>query len=220
MSRIRVLIADDHAMFREGLAMLLAQQRDIEIVGQAKDGIDAIGMAQELQPDVLLLDIRMPTLDGLSALPEIRVKSPHTKVMILSGFLDEEFIVKALQSGARGYLLKTLTHKELAKAIRALHAGELWAERRILSLVVEELRHRLQEAKNPSAVKGEILTNREQEVVRWVMQGKTNKEIAAELTISEKTVKSHVSSIFSKLGVSRRLELLLNRIAAYHEDGQ
>lgn len=218
MSRIRVLIADDHAIFREGLAMLLAQQRDIEIIGQAKDGVGAIEMAQELQPDVLLLDIRMPTLDGLAALPEIRAKSPDTKVMILSGYLEEEFIVKALQSGARGYLLKTLTHKELTKAIRALHAGELWAERRVLSLVVEALRQRLQETNHPFAEKVETLTKREREIIKWVMHGKTNKEIAAELTISEKTVKSHVHSIFSKLGVSRRLELLLNRIVEHNED--
>jgi DNA-binding NarL/FixJ family response regulator len=121
VGRIRVVIADDYTIFREGLSALLSLQRDIDVVGEAKDGLDAVQMVQRLQPDILLLDIQMPTLDGLSAIPLIRDGSPRTKVLILSGFLEEELIVQAIEAGARGYLLKTLTHKELAKAIRSTH---------------------------------------------------------------------------------------------------
>jgi DNA-binding NarL/FixJ family response regulator len=175
-------------------------------------------MVQRLQPDILLLDIQMPTLDGLSAIPLIRDGSPRTKVLILSGFLEEELIVQAIEAGARGYLLKTLTHKELAKAIRSTHEGELWADRRVLSLVVEGLRRRLRErAASHSEDGSEPLTDREQEIVKLVMQGKRNKEIAAALHISEKTVKSHMSNIFTKLHINRRLELLMSRITANNE---
>lgn len=218
MGRIRVVIADDYTIFREGLSALLSLQRDIDVVGEAKDGLDAVQMVQRLQPDILLLDIHMPTLDGLSAIPLIRDGSPRTKVLILSGFLEEELIVQAMEAGARGYLLKTLTHKELAKAIRSTHEGELWADRRVLSLVVEGLRRRLRErAASYSEDGSEPLTDREQEIVKWVMQGKRNKEIAAALHISEKTVKSHMSNIFTKLHINRRLELLMSRITANNE---
>jgi len=218
VGRIRVVIADDYTIFREGLSALLSLQRDIDVVGEAKDGLDAVQMVQRLQPDILLLDIHMPTLDGLSAIPLIRDGSPRTKVLILSGFLEEELIVQAMEAGARGYLLKTLTHKELAKAIRSTHEGELWADRRVLSLVVEGLRQRLRErAASHSEDGSEPLTDREQEIVKLVMQGKRNKEIAAALHISEKTVKSHMSNIFTKLHINRRLELLMSRITANNE---
>jgi DNA-binding NarL/FixJ family response regulator len=213
MDRIRVLIADDHALFREGLGVILSQQEDLEVVGEAKDGIEALSKVEALQPDVLLLDVLMPGLGGLEILPKIRSKSPKTKVLMLTGFFEEELITEAMQNGAKGYLLKTANHTELIKAIRTTHSGELWAERRVLTLLLESLFQRVSDLQAPLSNHRGNLTDREQEIVEWVIQGMTNKEIGAQLGISDKTVKTHLSNIFSKLKVSRRLELLLYRIA-------
>jgi len=212
MNKITVLIADDHTIFREGLHMLLALEEGIQVVGEATDGLQTLSMVEAFQPDILLLDIRMPELTGLEVLPKIRAKSPGTKVLILSAFFDDDVIVEALQLGAKGYLSKTLTRPDLVKAVRATHAGELWAERRVLTQTLEGLLERVNNLHGSPPDGRETLTDREQEVVRWVIQGMTNKEIASQLAISEKTVKTHLSNIFSKLKVSRRLQLLLYRI--------
>ena len=212
MNQITVLIADDHALFREGLHMLLEREEDLQVVGEATDGKQALSMTEALQPDILLLDIRMPEINGLEALPKIRAKSPGTKVLILSGYPEDDFIVEALQLGAKGYLSKTLTRADIVKAIRATHAGELWAERKLLAQTLESLLQKVNSLHEPPTETREALTDREREVVKWVIQGMTNKEIAAQLGISDKTVKSHLSNIFGKLKVSRRLELLLYRI--------
>ena len=213
MDRINVLLVDDHALFREGLRMLLEQHADIKIVGEAGDGFQAIRMVESLQPDIMLLDVQMPRMGGIEALSEIRHKSSKTKVLILSAFLEDELIIEALQNGAKGYLLKTLSHKEIARAIRATHAGEFWAERKVLSHVLETLLQKVHAQQMPLSEMRVSLTDREQEIVEWVMQGMTNKEVAAKLGISEKTVKTHLGNIFSKLKISRRLQLLLYRIA-------
>lgn len=212
MRRISVLIADDNTLFREGLRMLLAQEPAISVVGEAQDGLQAIRLAEALQPDILLLDIRMPGLGGIEALPQIREKSPRTKVLILSGFSEGELMIQALQLGAKGYLSKLLTHRDLIKAIRATYAGEVWAERKVLSEVLESLRQKMQEKNLPLSDMQETLTDREHEIVKWVIQGMTNKEIATRLGISDKTVKTHLSNIFNKLKISRRLQLVLHRI--------
>lgn len=212
VNKIRVLIADDHPLFREGLHMLLEREEDLQVVGEATDGNQALSMTEALQPDILLLDIRMPEVNGLDVLPRIRAKSPGTKVLILSGYPEDDFIVEALQLGAKGYLSKTLTRADIVKAIRATYAGELWAERKLLAQTLESLLHRVNSLNEPVPEAVETLTDREREVVKWVIQGMTNKEIAAQLGISDKTVKSHLSNIFGKLKVSRRLELLLYRI--------
>ena len=212
MSKITVLIADDHSLFREGLHMLLALEEDIQVVGEAADGLQALSMVETFQPHILLLDVRMPELSGLDVLPKIRGKSPGTKVLILSAFVDDDLIVEALQLGAKGYLLKTLTRADLVKAIRATNAGELWAERRVLTQTLEGLLERVNNLQGSIPDAREALTDREQEVVRWVIQGMSNKEIASQLGISEKTVKTHLSNIFTKLKVSKRLQLLLYRI--------
>ena len=217
MDRIKVLIADDHALFREGLGMLLAQQDDIQVVGEAKNGLETLNQVEALQPDILLLDILMPELGGLEVLPKIRAKCAKTKVLMLTGFFEEELITEAMQNGAKGYLLKGADNKELVKAIRATHAGELWAERKVLTLLLESLFEKVSGLHASLSVSRENLTERENEIVRWVIQGMTNKEIAEQLGISDKTVKTHLSNIFSKLKVSRRLELLLYRIADHSD---
>jgi len=213
MKQITVLVADDHAVFREGLCMLLSQEPDMKVVGEAVDGHQAIAMAEALRPDIMLLDVRMPRLDGLKALPRIRLKSPETKILILSGFLEDDFIVEALQNGAKGYLVKTLSTGDLLKAIRATHAGEVWAERKVLAHLLDDLLQKVNPPKLPASEARMDLTNREQEIVKWATQGLTNKEIAARLGISDKTVKTHLGNIFSKLKISRRLQLLLHRIS-------
>src|SRR5574341_2216025 len=143
MDPIKVLIADDHALFREGLRMLLTQESGIQVVGEATQGDEALSMAEALEPDILLLDIRMPKVDGLTVLPKIREKSPRTKVLIVSAFFEDDLIIEAMQNGAKGYLLKETTYKDLVKAIRATHAGELWAERKVLLLVLADSRPQL-----------------------------------------------------------------------------
>jgi DNA-binding NarL/FixJ family response regulator len=211
MKEITVLIADDHSLFREGLRMLLEREPDIRVVGEATDGAQILDLAEALEPDILLLDVQMPH-NGLAVLPKIRDKSPKTKVLIVSGFDEEEFITTALEHGAKGYLLKTLTPADLVKAIRATHAGELWVERRVVTQVLEDLLQKVARLQRPFPENRKPLTGREQEVVKWAIQGMTNKEIAAQLGISEKTVKAHLSNIFGKLNVSRRLQLLLDQI--------
>jgi len=213
MDPIKVLIADDHALFREGLRMLLTQESGIQVVGEATQGDEALSLAEALEPDILLLDIRMPKVDGLTVLPKIREKSPRTKVLILSAFFEDDLIIEAMQNGAKGYLLKEATYKDLIKAIYATHAGELWAERKVLTELLESLFQKVNDLHGPLSEPRENLTEREQEIVKWVIHGMTNKEIATQLGISDKTVKTHLSNIFSKLKVSRRLELLLYRIA-------
>ena len=212
IGQITVLIADDHTLFCEGLVMLLAQEEDMRVVGEATDGLQALRLAEALQPDILLLDIYMPGVGGLEILPRLRVKCPKTKVLILSGFPESEFIEKALQEGAKGCLSKTLSHKELARAIRATQSGEVWAERKVLTQVLESLRQKISGLTLPSSETQGTLTEREQEIVKWVVQGKTNKEIATQLGISAKTVQTHLSNVFNKLKISRRLQLLLHRI--------
>ena len=204
---IRVLIAGDHALFREGLSLFLAQQEDMQVIGEADDGPQVLRMAEALQPDILLLDVQMPQAGGLEILPNIRTRSPRTNVLILSGVLDDAFIAEALLQGAMGYLLKTATHADLVKAIHTTQAGELWAQRKVLTQVLEHMRQQIRELQGPPIELRETLTGREREILNWVMQGMLNKEIAMQLRISEKTVKAHLRNIFRKLKVSRRAQL-------------
>jgi DNA-binding NarL/FixJ family response regulator len=207
MDPIRVLIAGDHTLFREGLSLFLAQQEDMQVIGEADDGPQALRMAEALQPDILLLDVQMPNAGGLEILPNIRARSPRTNVLILSGVLEDTFLDGALQQGAMGYLLKTATQADLVKAIRTTHAGELWAQRKVLTQVLEHMRQRIRELQGLPLELRETLTDREREIVNGVMQGMRNKEIATQLGISEKTVKAHLRNIFRKLKVSRRAQL-------------
>jgi len=206
MEPITVLIADAHALLRQRLSRSLAQE-DIRVVGEAADGRQVLSGVEALQPHILLLDVRMPKVGGLAGLPKIRAKSPRTKTLFLADFFEEEFIARALQRCAQGCLLKTAPATELVMAVRTTHAGELWAPRQLLSRVVENFRQRIDELQGPLSRLREVLTDREQEVVLWAVQGMTNKEIAAQLGVSAKTVKTHLQNVFRKLKVSRRVQL-------------
>jgi DNA-binding NarL/FixJ family response regulator len=204
---VRVLIASEHALFREGLRLSLAQQEAMQVVGEAADGPQTLRLAEALQPDILLLNVQKPQAGELEILSHLRARSPRTHVLILAGVLDDAFIVEALQQGAMGYLLKTATQRDLVKAIHAIYAGELWVQRKVLTEVLEHLRQMLRELQGLPFELQETLTDREREVVTWVMRGRTNKEIATQLAISEKTVKAHLRNIFPKLKVNRRAQL-------------
>lgn len=212
MNRITVLVAEGYALFREGLVALLAQEEDLEVVGEATDGLQVMSQVETLQPDILLLDLQMPTVDCDEALTKIRQRSPGTKVLILSGLADHGLTDKALELGAKGYLSKELTRKDMVKAIRAVHAGEIWVGHKVLARLLEGLSRRVYEAHAQSSLMQGSLTDREREIVGWVIQGMTNKEIATRLGISDRTVKAHLRNIFSKLKISRRLQLVLHRI--------
>lgn len=216
MDRITVLIADAHALFRRQLCRFLAQQEDLQLVGEAADGSQVLSRVEALQPHILLLDGRMPMKGGLAGLLKIHAKSPRTKTLFLADFFEEEFIVRALQLGGQGCLLKTAPPMELVKAIHAAHAGELWVQRNLLTRLVENLRQRIDELQGSLSSLQEALTGREQEIVAWTVQGMTNKEIAAYLGISEKTVKTHLQNVFRKLKVGRRIQLVRFRLILDH----
>lgn len=211
MHKIRVLVVDDHALFREGLRLLLEREPDICVVGEAAGGTEALAQPETPTPDVVLLDLLMPDVSGLDILPKLREKYPEASILIVTGVLEPKFIAAALSGGARGYLAKTTPPPTLVKAIRAVHGGEIWAERRILTMFLDGLLKQVNGLRRP-ILGQEQLTAREHEIVQWVIQGMRNREIAGRLQISEKTVKTHLSNVFRKLNVNRRVELLLSRL--------
>jgi two-component system, NarL family, response regulator LiaR len=202
---IRVLLVDDHAVVREGLRNFLALQDGLEIVGEASDGAEAIEQAQRLEPDVILMDLVMPGLDGIGAMRQLRVRAPGSRVIVLTSFLEDERVLPAIQAGAAGYLLKNVEPAELARAIRAAHAGEAiidpTAAARLVQAIADDARPRIEEP--------ERLTRRERDVLELIARGRSNKRIALELGISEKTVKTHVGHLLAKLGVSDRTQAAL-----------
>jgi NarL family two-component system response regulator LiaR len=202
---IRVLLVDDHAVVREGLRNFLALQDGLEIVGEASDGNEAIEQAQRLEPDVILMDLVMPGLDGIGAMRQLRARSPASRVIVLTSFLEDERVLPAIQAGAAGYLLKNVAPAELARAIRAAHAGEAiidpTAAARLVQAIADDARPRIEEP--------ERLTRRERDVLELIARGRSNKRIALELGISEKTVKTHVGHLLAKLGVTDRTQAAL-----------
>lgn len=197
---IRVLIADDHTVVRQGLRMFLGLDREIEIVGEAQNGAEALALVEELAPDVVLMDLLMPVMDGITAISCIRREYPDVEVIALTSVLEDDKVVGAVRAGAIGYLLKDTESDELRKAIKAAAAGRVQISPQAALRLVNELRP----PDNP-----ERLTERETEVLRLVAQGKSNKEIAYALTIGEKTVKAHVSSILAKLKLQSRTQAAL-----------
>jgi DNA-binding NarL/FixJ family response regulator len=199
---IRVLVADDHAVVREGLRVFLELQEGIEVVGEAGDGEEALALAEHLRPDVVLMDLVMPRRDGVAAMRELRRRLPDTRVIALTSFLDDERLLPAIQAGAAGYLLKDIEPSELARAVRAAKAGEAILDPAAAARLVEAVA----QGATPAPATRERLTRREQEVLELLARGRSNKRIAFELGISEKTVKAHVGHVLAKLGVSDRTE--------------
>jgi DNA-binding NarL/FixJ family response regulator len=197
---IRILIADDHGVVRQGLRMFLALDPEFEIVGEAADGAQAVRLAQEIQPDVVLMDLVMPGMDGIEATRAIRARLPDTEVIALTSVLEDDKVVGAIRAGAIGYLLKNTDADDLARAIKAAAAGQVQLSPQAAARLMREVR---------APESPEALTDREREVLQLVARGQSNKEIARSLQIGEKTVKTHVSNILAKLGVPSRTQAAL-----------
>ena len=202
MDRITVLIADDHPVVRQGLRAFLDTQEDLEVVAEARDGEEAVARAAELVPDVVLMDLVMPNLDGIEAIRRIRDASPSTRVLVLTSFIEDEKVFPAVKAGAAGYLLKDVEPTELAGAIRMVTRGEALLHPTVAAKVMQEVAAR---DRSPAAE----LTERELDVLRLLARGMANKAIALELHVSEKTVKTHVSNILAKLHLADRTQAAL-----------
>src|SRR4051794_8231117 len=197
---ITIVIVDDHAIVRQGLRTYLDLQPDMKVVGEAPDGNKAIEMARDLLPDIMLMDLVMPKMDGVEATRSVTTVSPSTKVIVLTSFSEDEQVFASIKAGAQGYLMKDVLPSELAKAIRTVYRGEA-------QLDPEIARKLMHEFSNPQPTKPKHdLTERELEVLRLISLGKTNRDISEELVLSEKTVKTHVSNILQKLHLSDRTQ--------------
>lgn len=197
---MRILIAEDHAVVRDGLAAVLKFETDIEVVGLAKNGREAVTQFRELKPDVVLMDLAMPEMDGVAAILAIRDEFPDARILVLTTYDNDESVFRALENGAKGYLLKDTSTGDLLAAIRKINAGGTHVSDRAASRLAER------------AMAGGALSPREIEVLKWIAEGKSNKEIATLLFISEGTVKTHVLSIHEKLGVGDRTEAVVTAI--------
>jgi NarL family two-component system response regulator LiaR len=208
--RISVLIVDDHIVVRQGLRSFLELHDDIDVAGEAADGEEAVALARALEPDVILMDLVMPRLDGIGAIRRIKALGSHTRIIALTSFAEDDKLFPAIQAGAASYLLKDVTPDDLVEAIRAVHRGEARLHpdvmRRLMDQVTQEAGSR---APTPA---GAELTERELEVVRLVAEGLNNREIAGRLVLSEKTVKTHISNILGKLALEGRTQLAIYAI--------
>jgi DNA-binding NarL/FixJ family response regulator len=205
--KIRILIVDDHAMLREGMRTLLSQEADFEIVGEAANGEEAVNLAGKLKPDIVIMDIVMPVMNGVEATRQIRQLYPAVSVLVLSAFSDTRHIVELLEAGARGYLLKSSAGKELVKAIRAVRAGESVLDPEVTHKLVQRLTSLSRTAEERGS-DGQ-LTARELEILKWAARGLSNKEISEKLFISLRTVKAHLTNIFNKLGCGSRTDAIV-----------
>jgi two-component system, NarL family, response regulator LiaR len=203
---IRVLVADDHAVVREGLRTFLSLQEGIEVVGEAGDGEAAVREAEIRRPDVILMDLVMPRLDGVGAMRELRRRMPECRVIVLTSYAQDDRLLPAIQAGAAGYLLKDAEPREIARAVRAAHAGEALLAPAIAARLVAAI------AQPAGARPTQRLTPREREVLALIGRGLPNKRIARELGVSEKTVKTHVGHVLAKLGVTDRTQAALHAV--------
>jgi NarL family two-component system response regulator LiaR len=201
---IRVLIVDDHPVVRSGLRAFLELQEGIEVAGEAGDGLEAERLVLELVPDVVLLDLVMPKVDGIAAIRRIRELSPATRILVLTSFAEDEKVFAAVKAGAAGYLLKDVNHDDLSDAIRTVYRGEALLHPTVAAKLMQEFAQTGQRAPAP-----EYLTERELDVLRLIARGMSNKEIGAELSVAEKTVKTHVSNILQKLHLADRTQAAL-----------
>jgi DNA-binding NarL/FixJ family response regulator len=213
--RIRIVVADDHPIFRDGLCKLLALEPDFEVVAQAQDGHQVLEVLQKYDPDVLLLDLKMPGLDGLATLQRLQAARQRTKVIVLTASEDKNEFVQAMKFGTSGIVLKQTATELLIKSIRKVNAGEIWLDSHTTAAVMRQFAAS-DDTMAPALPRGERerspLSQREREIVALVAQGFKNKEMAEKMFISEQTVKNHLHNIFDKLGVSDRLELALYAI--------
>jgi DNA-binding NarL/FixJ family response regulator len=207
VEEIRILIVDDHPVVREGIGSMLKKEADFKMVGEASNGLEAIEKARELSPDVVLMDLRMPEMDGVEAISRIKAEKPEVKFIILTTYSDDEYIFKGIAAGARAYLLKDAPRDELFKAIRMVSRGESLIQPVVASRVLDKLAELSR--KTPAA---ETLSDREIEVLRLMAGGQSNKDIADHLSITQSTVKTHITSIFQKLNVTTRTEAVTNAL--------
>jgi len=210
MTSIRVLIADDHAMVREGMRRMFDHERDIEVVGEAGDGEEAVRLAQECKPDVAIMDISMPRLDGIEATKEIKRRCPSVTVLILSAYDDDQFVFALLEAGAAGYLLKSVRSREVVDAVRAVYSGESVLHPAVAKKVLN--RFMTAGGKKRPARSAEILSDREKEILKLATRGLSNADIAQELCLSIRTVQGHLGHIFNKLQVSSRTEAVVRAL--------
>ena len=206
MQKIRLLIADDHPTFREGLSRLLEDEEDLECVAKSADGMEAVKLAEKLRPDVAIIDVSMPNLNGIEAAKQIRAACPATAILMVSAFDYQSYILASLQAGATGYMSKDTPLADLVRAIRLVHKGES-----VLGLkATDKIVRHLAGASGNNKTKLEQLNPREVEILKLTAKGMSNKEIAGELIISERTVQTHLVNIFRKLGVSSRTQAVLS----------
>jgi two-component system response regulator NreC len=207
MSQIRIALADDHAVMRTGLRLVLERQKDFAVIGEASDGREAVALVQKDAPDVLVMDIGMPNLNGIEAARQVAAAAPQVSVVILSMHSDEAYVLRALKAGARGYLLKESAESDLIAAIRAVHAGKAFFSPAVSRMLVEDYVRQLQDREIEDSY--ELLTTREREILQLIAEGKSNKEIAAILTLSLYTIETHRGNLMEKLGLHTVPELIL-----------
>ena len=207
MEKMRILLAEDHKVVREGTRRLLESQPDFEVVGEASDGIEAVELAKKFKPEIIIMDVSMPRLNGIEATRQIKAIYPNIAILPLTGYDDDEYVFALLEAGAAGYLLKDSSGEELIEAIRQVMTGEPVLHPKIMKKVLNRLRSPVEEQATQAA--GEVLSDRETEVLRLAAQGMSNMEIADSLTLSVRTVQTHLRSIFNKLGVGSRSEAIV-----------
>ena len=198
---IKIVIADDHPIVRQGLATVLSQEEDMEVIGQAGNGLEAVDLARKLHPDIILMDLQMPEMDGVEAIQKIKLDTSDIGIIILTTYDTDDYIFRGIEAGARGYLLKDSPPEEVLKAIHTVHKGESLIEPRVASRLIDRF-SQLSHASAPE----EILSSREVQVLELIAKSAANKTIANELFIGESTVKTHIIHIFNKLGVKGRTE--------------
>lgn len=204
MTKVRVLVADDHTLFRQGLGQLIEMEDDLEVVGEAADGRDAIAKARELLPDVILMDINMPGVNGVDATAQILEERPDAGIIVLTMHRQDQYVFDAMRAGARGYLLKDAKADDLVFAIRMVARGASLVDPRMTTTVLKEFRRLAKQGDADQGLGG--LTSKELEILRLLATGLSNREIANRLSLSEKTVKNYLSNVFQKLGISDRVQ--------------
>jgi DNA-binding NarL/FixJ family response regulator len=207
VKKIRVLLADDHGVVRKGLRFLLESERDLEVVGESSDGRQAVQDAEMLKPDVIVMDIAMPRLNGIEATSQIVKRSPDSSVIVLSMYSDEEYLVRALTAGAKGYLLKDSAESDLVAAVRSVSGGRPFFSPSIASTLLEDYVRQLQQRGLSDSY--DLLSDREKEVLQLLAEGKTNKEVATVLNLSTHTVETHRTHLMQKLNLHNTAEIVL-----------